>query len=315
MEKKFDVYFPKIDSDIFEIEMMELEGIPLFFHSVVNLQNAYKDCKIFVENKSQKVIDYCSLKGIEVINRNQILPTDTKVNAYQAFYYRKSYYKMIDLYRDLQVKDLQSYLFALYIVDCLKNYSLSENQKQVKIANIINKPLADEQICLLGDSLIENWDIKSICGHKVINVGIGDLTTDECLEWIVTNYDFTKFDAVILMIGTNDLKYRYSIKHIVNNIEIIIDKIRKESTKIRIIILFIPNVYRRWDRRNDHINSLNAEINNKLCNKVELISLNELNNDYGELSNEYTTDGLHFNERAYSLLNKILINHFSILNI
>lgn len=68
----------------------------------------------------------------------------------------------------------------------------------------------------------------------------------------------------------------------------------------------MPNVRRRWDRRNDDINRLNIILNDMLGEKVSVLSLSFLNNIYGELQERNTIDGLHFSDFAYEKLQEII---------
>lgn len=306
MVKEYKIVFPPISSDISDIEMMELEGIPLFYHSVKNLQDLYSGCHISVEGKNLKVIDYCKDNGIETINKEQISSSDVIINAYQPFLYRRSKYRIIDKYRSLEVTDLQSYWFSLYIVDRLKQYGLSEQQKKEKANAILSKKPYNEQICIIGDSLVEYLDVNQINGCLVFNAGIGDLTTSECLEWIVNKLQLEVFENFFIIIGTNDLKYKIDESTIVGNVVHLIETIREVNDKATIIYSLVPNVYRRWDRCNDEIEKLNIALCTAIGGNALILDPSFLNNQYGELDRINTIDGLHFNEIAYDKLIKQL---------
>lgn len=68
----------------------------------------------------------------------------------------------------------------------------------------------------------------------------------------------------------------------------------------------MPNVRRRWDRRNDDINRLNKMLVESLCNKVKLIYPTILNNPYGELDESNTIDGLHLSELGYEKIKQLI---------
>lgn len=316
MAKEYKIYFPSVESDIFDIEMMDLEGMPLFYHMVKNLQESSPESSILVEAKNRKVIDYCNKNGIVTIDKKSILPTDAIINAYQPFLHRQSKYVIVEQYRNLEVTDLQSYCFALYITDRLKQYAISEKQKQQKASLLLSKEQDNEQICLIGDSLIEYWNVKEIYGHKVFNCGIGDLTSSECFDWIIQKLQLNAFRIFFIIIGTNDLKYRVDKKSIVNNVVLILSSIRKDNKEAKIIFSLVPNVYRRWDRRNDEISQLNIALCNAVRDKALVLSPSFLNNRYGELDSNNTIDGLHFNQKAYyqlkEELEKIIIENETI---
>ena len=311
MVKEYKISFPSFDSDIYDIEMMDLEGIPLFYHSVKNLQQLSPESSILVEAKSQKVTDYCNQHGIVTIEKGSILPMDATINAYQPFLNRQSKYAIVKPYCNLEVTDLQSYCFALYIADRLRQYGISEKQKQEKASLLLSKEQNNEQICLIGDSLIEYWTVEEIGGYKVFNCGIGDLTSSECYNWIVQNLQLDMFRIFFIIISTNDLKYGVDKKKIVNNVVRIINAIHNANNEAKIIYSLVPNVYRRWDRRNDEISQLNIALCDAIRENALVLSPSFLNNGYGELDSKNTIDGLHFNDLAYSQLKKQLIKIIS----
>lgn len=306
MVREFKIVFPPISSDIFDIAMMDLEGVPLFYHSIKNLQDLYTDCRFFVECDNQKIIDYCNEHGIDCKCKEHIFSSYEIINAYQPFLYMHSQYLIVEQYRTLEVTDLQGYLFAKYIFDRLKQYSLSEQQKKKKSDSILTKSYCNEEICFIGDSLIEYWDLQEISGYKIFNAGISDLTTSECLELVIDKLQINAFSVFFIIIGTNDLKYKIKKDTIVANVIRLINAIRIVNTKAMIIYTLIPNVYRRWDRCNDEITELNAYLCEAIREDVLLLDVSFLNNKYGELDKCYTNDGVHFNTSAYNLLkNKI----------
>lgn len=147
--------------------------------------------------------------------------------------------------------------------------------------------------------------VDEISNMKIFNAGIGDLTSKECLE-LVDKIDLSSFKIFFIIIGTNDLKYKIPIDTIVNNIKSIIDLVLYKNPKARIIYSLVPNVRRRWDRRNDDINRLNIKLNEILGGMVSVLSLSFLNNIYGELQERNTIDGLHFSDIAYEKLQEII---------
>ena len=56
------------------------------------------------------------------------------------------------------------------------------------------------------------------------------------------------------------MKYQLPIKSVIANLQDIVAYIKKYNSNARVILSLVPNVHRRWDRRNDAIQELNEEI-------------------------------------------------------
>lgn len=304
MTKKYKVDFSLDTYDVFELEMMELGGIPLFFHVIKDILSYEEDSSFILETPNRKVIDYCKNKGVVLCNSEwqEDIPV---VNAYQPFKFVDKKYALLHENMNLTVCNLQSYLYAKYLVEQIERYEKSYLLKQQKAHSIIHRVISNCQVCLIGDSLVEYWMVDEISNMKIFNAGIGDLTSKECLE-LVDKIDLSSFKIFFIIIGTNDLKYKIPIDTIVNNIKSIIDLVLYKNPKARIIYSLVPNVRRRWDRRNDDINRLNIILNDMLGEKVSVLSLSFLNNIYGELQERNTIDGLHFSDFAYEKLQEII---------
>lgn len=303
-KKKYKVDFSLDTYDVFELEMMELGGIPLFFHVIKDILSYEEDSSFILETPNRKVIDYCKNKGVVLCNSEwqEDIPV---VNAYQPFKFVDKKYALLYENMNLTVCNLQSYLYAKYLVEQIEQYEKSYLLKQQKVHSIIHRVISNCQVCLIGDSLVEYWMVDEISNMKIFNAGIGDLTSKECLE-LVDKIDLSSFKIFFIIIGTNDLKYKIPIDTIVNNIKSIIDLVLYKNPKARIIYSLVPNVRRRWDRRNDDINRLNIKLNEILGGMVSVLSLSFLNNIYGELQERNTIDGLHFSDIAYEKLQEII---------
>lgn len=179
-------------------------------------------------------------------------------------------------------------------------------------------------ILFLGDSLTYNYKINEFFeGYKTFNSGIsGNKTTDilNDLENRVYKYNSTK---VFLLIGINDLKNGISNDEVLNNIEIIIKKIKENSKDT---IIYVESLYPVSDEKdkknikkivpktdNNEIKETNKKLN-ELCKKYNIKYINvydKLLNDKGSLKKDYTTDGLHLNDLGYFKVTKVLEKYVS----
>lgn len=195
------------------------------------------------------------------------------------------------------------------------------------IISINDKPEDNNRqntILFLGDSLTYNYKLNEFFEeYKTFNSGIsGNKTTDilNDLENRVYKYNSTK---VFLLIGINDLKTGISNDEVLNNIEIIIKKIKENSKDT---IIYVESLYPISDEKdkknikkivpktdNNEIKETNKKLN-ELCKKYNIKYINvydKLLNDKGSLKKDYTTDGLHLNDLGYFKVTKVLEKYVS----
>lgn len=161
---------------------------------------------------------------------------------------------------------------------------------------------ADQQgygICLLGDSLIEYWMVEKLENKKCFNAGVGDATTADVLHQLQNNLLSVSFDTFIIILGTNDVKYGYSVEKTVDNMLYIISELKTRNPLSNIIYFTIPPVNGRWDRKNLALDAKNKAILNVLPKDIKVFNLDFLKDKDGKLKTENTVDGLHFTDVAY----------------
>ncbi len=113
------------------------------------------------------------------------------------------------------------------------------------------------------------------------------------------------------MLGTNDIVIQgWDENDTLRWLMKIIDKIVKLNPNVIIYFLSLPPVNGRVDRNNKVIEHLNAFLFKGLdkINHVRWVSLSDMfYDDFGNLSADFTYDGLHFNGKAYRQLKKELM--------
>lgn len=174
--------------------------------------------------------------------------------------------------------------------------------KEKKYAAIKSSNQQGCDICILGDSLIEYWDIKELAGKKCFNAGVGDATTIDVVNHLTDGLLAGSFDTILIILGTNDVKYDIPPKETAMNISSIISFINNHLHSPKIIYCTIPPVNGRWDRNNKALTERNDVILENLPAGVLVHSFNYLKDERGNLKSEYTVDGLHFSESSYSII-------------
>lgn len=161
-------------------------------------------------------------------------------------------------------------------------------------------------ICLVGHSQIDNWDIKSICGKIVRNCGIRGISSFEYNHYILEQgrMDCAE-NTYVVMHGTNDIVYDYSDRDIVLSIKATVEFIRKRKPISRIIMLPVLHVNGRLDRNNQRIDALNVLLHDTF-KEVEWVDCSEMDDEFGNLAQEFTIDGLHLSDAGYEKLHEII---------
>ena len=169
--------------------------------------------------------------------------------------------------------------------------------------NIFINPETGKSICFVGHSQLEQWNIDTLCGYKVRNCAISGITSFEYEDLILKKELLNcNSDVFLVMHGTNDIVWDYSISEIVDSIIGNIEYIRKRNESAPIIYMSCMHVNQRVDRSNDRINELNNALQSALEYRVIWIDTSFMDDENGRMSKRYTTDGLHINKEGYGLM-------------
>lgn len=173
--------------------------------------------------------------------------------------------------------------------------------------SVISSEHEKDTICLIGHSQFDNWRIKFLCGKNVINCGIRGISSLEYKKYILDkNLLDCSSDTYIVMHGTNDIVYNFSNEEILKNINFTFRYIREHNPNAKIMFVQCIHINGRADRDNKKIDELNQYLIESLPNDIIQIDTSKLDDDYGNLKNEYTVDGLHISDEGYLVLKKII---------
>lgn len=175
---------------------------------------------------------------------------------------------------------------------------------RIKEKNILNYEIK-YPITLIGHSFFDKWNIDSILGMKVNNLGINGSTARLYLQNVLNKSDWRWLgDYVIVMFGANEIVYTDNILKICDEINTCIKKIQSYFPK-KIFFINISNVYGYVNRDNELINKCKKIFDKKIISD-KIISTDLLNDRFGWLNKDYTYDGLHLNENGYTKLLEII---------
>ena len=166
-----------------------------------------------------------------------------------------------------------------------------------------------KDITLIGNSLFDNWKIEKLNNNSVANLGIAGISTKQYQEYILNQNKIKHIaNKTVIMTGTNDIVDKsLSFEDILNNINKLIENLLKINKDTKIYFIEIPSIAFRMDRNKEEIFRLNEYLKNNLDESIKYIEVNKyMTDDFKNLKLEYTYDGLHFNEKGYKILEKIL---------
>lgn len=209
----------------------------------------------------------------------------------------------------VDIDDETDFLLAITIA----NKKNTKKNLNLQIVNRIEEKRGEMNKCypitFMGHSIFDYWDIKKINNKRINNLGIAGINTHEYLDYILKkNYISKLGDDVVLFCGTNDIVIEgWSRENTLDWIEKTADIINKINSKTRIFLLSVPKVRGRMDRDNSLIEDLNVYLQQNLREDIKFIDITTgLTDEFGNLSKEYTTDGLHFTRSAYEKLEIML---------
>ena len=214
------------------------------------------------------------------------------------------------------------WLVILILILCcfIAYHFITFNHNEVKIVTKIKeKEVVEENIVFLGDSITELYDVdKYYSDYHVVNSGIGGHTTEDILKDMKNRVYQYNPSKVFLLIGTNDLQREKSVEEIVDNIKEILSEIRKNRSKA---IIYLESIYpvNNTDidkvdhdmvgkRNNDNIKEINKQLE-EYCKEEKITYINlykELQDNDGNLKEEYTKDGLHLSDEGYEKITEVL---------
>ncbi|MGP1411745.1 MAG: GDSL-type esterase/lipase family protein [Peptoanaerobacter stomatis] len=163
-----------------------------------------------------------------------------------------------------------------------------------------------EDCLLIGHSQFAQWNTQSLKGMPVRNCAISGISSFQYNNFILKpkllNCCAKK---IIVMHGTNDIVYNCTFDEILQSINNTLDYIKMHSNNPIYFVLCLP-VNGRLDRSNDTINKLNFMLKKNLPDDIIRIDVSDMQDQYGDLNQDFTSDGLHLNEYGYKKFQSIL---------
>lgn len=287
------------------------------FDFIVSVSDAHKPTtltRVIEEDESLKHFQLDYSNYARQLYRPEYSPNgaifSAKPTAYleqKHFYGEKCLAYFMDKDVSIDIDDRQDFEYFYFILQ-------QRNKEKILLETIKRSILMKKEnfkevkdIALIGHSIIEYWDIKTLNGKAVNNLGIAGISTKEYSELILDKGLISALPKeVVLMFGTNDLvRSGWSDEKILADINHLITQLKAIREDIHISFLEITPTAFRVDRNNNDIRLLNQYLKSNLA--VKWIELDKAFSDkYGKLDLVYSDDGLHLNAKGYEKLTAIL---------
>lgn len=206
------------------------------------------------------------------------------------------------------VNSVNEFELALILKKKQKNRDIVVSMVKQRIEEkrqILSASNGEKSICLIGHSQFDQWDISEIAGYNVRNCGIAGISSFEYNDFILSPKMLDcQADLFVIMHGTNDIVWDYTVDEIVVSIKETIEYVRNNNISAPVLFLSCIHTNGRMDRSNQVIDKLNAGLKEALEDQVVWIDTSFMDNKYGELDTLYTTDGLHISNAGYEVLKK-----------
>ena len=155
--------------------------------------------------------------------------------------------------------------------------------------------IKEAQTLIVGDSIVSNiegWRLNKRMKPSAAVKSILGATTKGMKHHVKGCLDDNSPNSIILLVETNNLKNKESVKDIANDIMDVAISIRNEKTNVFVYGLTVRN-----DRLNDEGKNVNSLLKRK-CDKEKICFVDNTNVNVGMLNNS----GLHLNERETTCL-------------
>ena len=172
-----------------------------------------------------------------------------------------------------------------------------------------------DTLVILGDSIARGLDGRQIYDGPSVNFGIGGDTTPGVAMRVAT-YDIEQTETMIMLVGVNDLA-RFSDQQILANYRLLLEYLK--AKKLLVCAVLPLNETRFRPARITMVNGKRvnnvriAEVNqqiDKLCQGYPNVRFCDpsrlMVNDTANLRAEFTTDGVHPNQKGNAILQQYL---------
>lgn len=153
-------------------------------------------------------------------------------------------------------------------------------------------------MAFVGDSITATgkWQ-EWFPDDEIINFGVAGYTTDDVIASLDDVIESVP-DEILMLIGTNDLGLRYSVEHLVRNVETVLVELRRELPGARMLV---QSILPRTEEfaplitdANIHLRQFSSTVRAQYLDLWPALATSS-----GALNELFTEDGLHLNSAGY----------------
>ncbi|WGE83396.1 cytidylyltransferase domain-containing protein [Actinobacillus equuli] len=224
------------------------------------------------------------------------------------FYGAKSLAYFMDKDVSIDIDDRQDFEYFYFLTQQKKRFEILLNSIKQRITYKTELFKQAKPITLIGHSILDQWDIQTLNGLSINNLGISGINTEQYLSLILNKSLIQHLgEKVILMLGTNDIVYpNWTKEKVAQNIQTVIQQLKLINPTVEIYFLEITPTALRVDRNNAEIKVLNMYLKQYLREIIWVELAEQFSDQYQKLNLAYSHDGLHLNAKGYEKLTAIL---------
>jgi len=183
-----------------------------------------------------------------------------------------------------------------------------------------NRTAEQRSVVFLGDSITQGWASlnKHFPNLKIANRGISGDTTRGVLYRLREDVLDLDPEAIVLLIGTNDIGLEMSPEDAFYNIRLILAAIKAHSPKVPVIVCRVMPASEKVNRPSDKIQRLNQLVDEFVKDDPQFIRVDTWSifaDETGSAKKEEFPDLLHPNEAGYAKWAEALKPVFAKLNL
>jgi lysophospholipase L1-like esterase len=173
---------------------------------------------------------------------------------------------------------------------------------------VIRSTLArvDDAIVVLGDSIVEASTLpRSLCGHPIVNAGIGGTTTTSGLgKMLVEALGGKRAAAVVISLGTNDAAMPASVEQYRSNYRALLTELAALAPRSAIAAIPPPEAGLEEAKKVSIavIDSYNAVLP-ELAKEARAAFI-----PLPDMPKQHTIDGIHLNAAGYEVWDKAILD-------
>jgi hypothetical protein len=172
---------------------------------------------------------------------------------------------------------------------------------------VIRSTLArvDDAVVVLGDSIVEMSTLpRSLCGHAIVNAGIGGASTESNLGSILKeSLGNKRAAAIVVSLGTNDAAIPNSVERYRSNYRALLTELATLAPRITVMAIPLPEAGLEEAKKVSlaTIDSYNATLPG-LAEEARAIFI-----PLPAMPERHTIDGIHLNAAGYEIWDRAIL--------